>query len=141
MPKDTVPRAPTFGGSTAVDKPTAAAESDSGHPCYGSRGGPSCRCGESARMGLSLGLRVVHHGIQADSIALVEPRGIPVTSSGKVQRGACRQQFLDRGLQTVAEYHAPLRIAPTEFWLTSSRIDWPSNPSRNRQQPCVYCDH
>lgn len=44
-----------------------------------------------------------HHGIQADSIGLVQPRSIPVTSSGKVQRGVCRQQFLDRGCPTVAE--------------------------------------
>lgn len=49
-----------------------------------------------------------HHGIQADSIILVEPMGIPTTSSGKIQRGACRQQFLDRDLQTLAEWYAPL---------------------------------
>ncbi|WP_409436886.1 fatty acyl-AMP ligase [Mycobacterium sp. SMC-14] len=53
-----------------------------------------------------------HHGIQADSIVLVQPRSIPITSSGKVQRGLCRQQFLDRGCPTVAEWHAPRQPAP-----------------------------
>jgi len=53
-----------------------------------------------------------HHGIQADSVVLVEPRTIPLTSSGKIRRGACRDQFGERGLQCVAEWHAPLRSAP-----------------------------
>lgn len=48
-----------------------------------------------------------HHGIQADSVILVEPMRIPTTSSGKIQRGQCRQQFLDRHLETVAEWHEP----------------------------------
>jgi acyl-CoA synthetase (AMP-forming)/AMP-acid ligase II len=47
-----------------------------------------------------------HHGIQADSVVLVEPMRIPTTSSGKIQRSQCRQQFLDGGLETVAEWHA-----------------------------------
>ncbi|WP_067969860.1 AMP-binding protein [Mycolicibacter icosiumassiliensis] len=53
-----------------------------------------------------------HHGIQAVSVVLVPPRSIPVTSSGKVQRSACRQLFLDRGLETVAEWYGPLQPAP-----------------------------
>jgi acyl-CoA synthetase (AMP-forming)/AMP-acid ligase II len=47
-----------------------------------------------------------HHGIQADSVVLVGPMQIPTTSSGKIQRGQCRQQFLDGDLETVAEWHA-----------------------------------
>lgn len=54
---------------------------------------------------------VSHHGIQVDSLILVEPRSIPLTSSGKIQRGACREQFRQRALQSVAEWHAPLRTA------------------------------
>jgi len=50
-----------------------------------------------------------HHGIQADSVILVEPMRIPTTSSGKIQRGACRQQFLERDLETRAEWYAPLQ--------------------------------
>lgn len=52
-----------------------------------------------------------HHGITADSVILVEPMRIPTTSSGKIQRSACRQQFLDRDLETLAEWHAPLPAA------------------------------
>ncbi|KAA8956427.1 fatty acyl-AMP ligase, partial [Mycobacterium sp.] len=48
-----------------------------------------------------------HHGIAADSVVLVAPMRIPTTSSGKIQRGLCRQQFLDRTLETLAEWHAP----------------------------------
>jgi acyl-CoA synthetase (AMP-forming)/AMP-acid ligase II len=50
-----------------------------------------------------------HHGIAADSVILVAPMQIPTTSSGKIQRGLCKQQFLDRTLETLAEWHAPVR--------------------------------
>lgn len=50
-----------------------------------------------------------HHGIQAHSVVLVEPMRIPTTSSGKIQRSLCRQQFLDRELDTLAEWHAALQ--------------------------------
>ncbi len=48
-----------------------------------------------------------HHEIQADAVVLVEPLKIPTTSSGKIQRSACRQQFLDGQLETVVEWRAP----------------------------------
>lgn len=51
-----------------------------------------------------------HHRIQAQSVLLVEAMRIPTTSSGKIQRGACRQQFIDRNLETVAEWYAPLPL-------------------------------
>ncbi|WP_343598742.1 fatty acyl-AMP ligase [Mycobacterium sp.] len=50
-----------------------------------------------------------HHGIAAHSVILVEPMRIPTTSSGKIQRDQCRQQFLDRKLETLAEWHAPVQ--------------------------------
>jgi acyl-CoA synthetase (AMP-forming)/AMP-acid ligase II len=50
-----------------------------------------------------------HHGITAQSVILVAPMQIPTTSSGKIQRGLCKQQFLDRTLDTLAEWHAPAR--------------------------------
>ncbi len=49
-----------------------------------------------------------HHEIQADAVVLVDPLRIPTTSSGKVQRSACRQQFLDGQFDVVAEWRAPL---------------------------------
>jgi acyl-CoA synthetase (AMP-forming)/AMP-acid ligase II len=52
-----------------------------------------------------------HHGIGADVVLLVEHLRIPTTSSGKIQRGACRQQYLDRDLDGIVEWYAPLRPA------------------------------
>ncbi|MGH3562528.1 MAG: AMP-binding protein, partial [Mycobacterium sp.] len=49
-----------------------------------------------------------HHGIRAHTVILAKPMQIPTTSSGKIQRGKCRQRFLDRDLDTVAEWYAPL---------------------------------
>jgi acyl transferase domain-containing protein/acyl-CoA synthetase (AMP-forming)/AMP-acid ligase II/acyl carrier protein len=49
-----------------------------------------------------------HHEIQAHTVVLVEPMRIPTTSSGKIQRSACRQQFLDGELEAVVEWHTPL---------------------------------
>jgi acyl-CoA synthetase (AMP-forming)/AMP-acid ligase II len=48
-----------------------------------------------------------HHGLGVYSLILVEPMRIPTTSSGKIQRGLCRQLFLDGGFESVAEAHAP----------------------------------
>ncbi len=48
-----------------------------------------------------------HHLIQADAVLLMDPLRIPTTSSGKVQRSACRQQFLDGQLEAVVEWHSP----------------------------------
>ncbi len=47
------------------------------------------------------------HGISAHDVLLVEQMLLPTTSSGKIQRGHCRQQFLDGELPAVAEWHAP----------------------------------
>jgi len=45
------------------------------------------------------------HDLVADAIALVRAGNIPKTSSGKIQRYACRDAFLDRSLEVVAEWH------------------------------------
>jgi acyl-CoA synthetase (AMP-forming)/AMP-acid ligase II len=49
-----------------------------------------------------------HHGLSVQSFIVVEPMRIPTTSSGKIQRGQCRQQFVDGDFETIAEAHAPL---------------------------------
>ena len=48
-----------------------------------------------------------HHGIHADSILLVESMRIPTTPDGEIQRGACRAQYLDGELDSLAEWHTP----------------------------------
>jgi 8-amino-7-oxononanoate synthase/acyl carrier protein len=45
------------------------------------------------------------HELVVDSIVLVRAGSIPRTSSGKVQRHACRDAFLDRSLEVVAEWY------------------------------------
>ncbi|MBM2843409.1 MAG: putative fatty-acid--CoA ligase fadD21 [Anaerolineales bacterium] len=45
------------------------------------------------------------HELVVDSIVLVRTGSIPKTSSGKIQRHACRDAFLDRSLDVAAEWH------------------------------------
>lgn len=45
-----------------------------------------------------------HHGIAADAVVLVHHLSMPTTSSGKIQRGQSRQQFIDGALAVVAEW-------------------------------------
>ncbi len=45
------------------------------------------------------------HELVVDSIVLVRAGSIPKTSSGKVQRHACRDAFLDRSLDALVEWH------------------------------------
>ena len=47
-----------------------------------------------------------HHHVQPHAIVLIRPGTFPRTSSGKVQRHACRDGFLNQQLQTVAEWAA-----------------------------------
>lgn len=50
------------------------------------------------------------HGVEAHDVVLVSQSRIPTTSSAKIQRGQCRQLFVDGQLEPLAEWHAP---APT----------------------------
>jgi amino acid adenylation domain-containing protein len=50
------------------------------------------------------------HELQAHAIVLVQVGGVPKTSSGKVQRSACREHFLEGSLSVVAEWRA---LAPS----------------------------
>ncbi|MBR8840648.1 MAG: LLM class flavin-dependent oxidoreductase [Stigonema ocellatum SAG 48.90 = DSM 106950] len=43
----------------------------------------------------------LEHEVVIDTIVLLKPGSIPKTSSGKIQRSACRQKFLDESLQNV----------------------------------------
>ncbi len=53
------------------------------------------------------------HELPVHAIVLLRTTGIPKTSSGKIQRRACRQLFLDGRLESVGEWHQPApAIAP-----------------------------
>jgi acyl-CoA synthetase (AMP-forming)/AMP-acid ligase II len=45
-----------------------------------------------------------HHTVDVYSVVLLKPASLPKTSSGKIQRRACRQQFLAGSLKTVAQW-------------------------------------
>lgn len=45
-----------------------------------------------------------HHDLQVQAIALLKPTSLPKTSSGKIQRYACRRGFQTGTLSTVAEW-------------------------------------
>jgi amino acid adenylation domain-containing protein/thioester reductase-like protein len=55
------------------------------------------------------------HELQVYAVALLNPHSIPMTSSGKVKRHACKSDFLAGKLKTRAEWRAPaLREARAE---------------------------
>ena len=47
------------------------------------------------------------HDITVDAVALLRPASIPKTSSGKIQRRACRREFETGGLKIVAQWQQP----------------------------------
>ena len=47
---------------------------------------------------------IAEHDLPPDAIVLVRHNSVPKTSSGKVQRHACRQQFIDDNLQEIARW-------------------------------------
>ncbi|WP_236734090.1 fatty acyl-AMP ligase [Mycolicibacter kumamotonensis] len=48
-----------------------------------------------------------HHGIDAQTLVLLKPMRIPTTTSGKIQRSACREQYLAGELAPLAQWQAP----------------------------------
>ena len=46
------------------------------------------------------------HGLQVQAIVLIRPLSVPRTSSGKIQRHACKEGYLDGTLQVVGEWRA-----------------------------------
>lgn len=51
------------------------------------------------------------HELDVYAVVLIRQSSLPVTSSGKVQRSLCRDQYLDGKLRVVHEWKAPLRPA------------------------------
>lgn len=50
---------------------------------------------------------VKHHGVVPQQFVLVDQLTIPTTSSGKIQRGLCRERYLDGELEPLFEWTAP----------------------------------
>jgi acyl-CoA synthetase (AMP-forming)/AMP-acid ligase II len=51
------------------------------------------------------------HDLQAYAVVLIRPMSIPKTSSGKIQRHACKAAFLEGNLETMAEFRMGERPA------------------------------
>ena len=47
------------------------------------------------------------HQLQVQAISLISPGSLPRTSSGKVQRRACRQAYLSKSFKEIASWHLP----------------------------------
>jgi 8-amino-7-oxononanoate synthase len=55
------------------------------------------------------------HRIQAYAVVLLKTAGLPKTTSGKVQRHLCREQFIQGGLKVVAKYVGYLQNVDPEI--------------------------
>ena len=66
------------------------------------------------------------HDLQVFAIVLVKPMSIPKTSSGKIQRRACKQAFLESKLEVVGEWMA--KTSPSSPALPALREESPPRP-------------
>ncbi|ACB52425.1 AMP-dependent synthetase and ligase, probable acyl-CoA synthase [Crocosphaera subtropica ATCC 51142] len=64
-----------------------------------------------------------NHGIQTDNIVLVKQGSIPKTSSGKIQRQACKQAYLEQNLPTIES----LQVFKSSPHAPSNLIQWLRN--------------
>ncbi len=65
------------------------------------------------------------HELQVYAVALIKTGSIPKTSSGKLQRRACREKYLARDLEIVGEWTLPLE----ESWQEASFQDQDGLPA------------
>ena len=71
----------------------------------------------------------IEHEIALEAIVLVRPNSIPKTSSGKIQRHACKRKFLDGTLEVVEQQIGWLAPAATTAPTAASPAGIPSRPS------------
>ncbi len=71
------------------------------------------------------------NGLEIDRVVLVKTGGIPKTSSGKIRRSACRDAFLQGGLQPVSEWKQEER-KPTARRTGSVIRNWLTNALAER---------
>ncbi len=87
---------------------------------------------EAIRRGVSS-----EHELSVDAVALIKAGSIPKTSSGKIQRHACRQAFLDGTLDAVARWQCwdaaatpTLEQAEANATAHPTRVDQPAADTR-----------
>jgi amino acid adenylation domain-containing protein/non-ribosomal peptide synthase protein (TIGR01720 family) len=67
------------------------------------------------------------HELQVCAIALVKPGSIPKTSSGKIRRSACRENYLNRRLNLVALWQETISADEANWEISAT----PANPSES----------
>jgi acyl-CoA synthetase (AMP-forming)/AMP-acid ligase II/acyl carrier protein len=72
------------------------------------------------------------HEAELSSFVLLQPGGLPKTSSGKIQRRACREAFLAGTLRALGSWHATGRVRPEGPVLSRSAVL--ALPARERRQ-------
>ena len=88
----------------------------------------------------------IEHEIALEAIVMVRPNSISKTSSGKIQRHACRRQFLDGTLDIIeqnilvpgvqaAAAHIPATHSPAQLPMASGRVVAAETPRLARQRP------
>ncbi len=70
------------------------------------------------------------HDLPVEVIVLVQTGSIPKTSSGKIQRHACRAGYLDGTLEVVAQWQAVRDAAAAKAALEPSEAGLPARPER-----------
>ncbi|MBI3361099.1 MAG: AMP-binding protein, partial [Chloroflexi bacterium] len=83
-----------------------------------------------------------NHDLSAHAIVLIKPLSLPKTSSGKIQRHACRAQFLEGSLEVMGEWQASDagRVASDERRVTSDERRVTSDERRPTNDDTVRDD-
>nr|WP_230987369.1 type I polyketide synthase [Mycolicibacter heraklionensis] len=88
---------------------------------------PSRVAGEQADEAMQIIRTAVteNHSVRTHAVVLVQPLQLPTTSSGKIQRSACKQQYLDGELPVVAQWPSATAAAQPQA---------PAEPARAAEQ-------
>lgn len=73
------------------------------------------------------------HGVAADAVVLVRHLSIPTTSSGKIQRGQTRQQFVDGDLAVVKAWRASDDLSLEELEAAAATVASALRTGESRQ--------
>jgi 8-amino-7-oxononanoate synthase len=82
------------------------------------------------------------HDLALDAIVLVRSGVIPKTSSGKVQRHACRKMFLTNEIKAIAEYRG--QMAESSDFAVEGKVSSTANPAPRSSQISAFtaiCRH
>jgi acyl transferase domain-containing protein/acyl-CoA synthetase (AMP-forming)/AMP-acid ligase II/acyl carrier protein len=77
------------------------------------------------------------HELQVYAVALIKPGSMPKTSSGKVQRRACRESFLKKSLDAVYQWTLDLTSAPLLLAVNEEHTKEPGGPAERPRPAAV----